>query len=127
MASKKPKSRKNFTQDGGFLAKAHLQGVRVSPQRARLVADLIRGKEIGEAVRILSFCNKKTAPILKRLVLSAVANAQEQGVDVDELKISRIWVNEAQRIKRFMPRAQGRATPIIKRFSSITVHLDEVM
>lgn len=127
MATKKPKSRKSFRQDGGYLSKAYLHGVRVSPQRARLVADLIRGKDVEEAIRILNFTPKKSAPILKRLVLSAVANAKEQGVNVDELMISRIWVNEAPRLKRFMPRAQGRATPIIKRFSSITVHLDEVM
>lgn len=127
MANKKPLSRRNFRQDGGYLAKAFLRGVRVSPQRARLVADLIRGKEVGEAIRILNFCDKKSAPMLKRLVLSAVSNAKELGVNVDELMISRIWVNEAPRMKRFMPRAQGRATPIIKRFSSITVHLDEVM
>lgn len=127
MANKKPKSRRQFRQDGGFLSHAHLRGVKISPQRARLVADLVRGKEVVEALRILSFCDKKTAPMLKRLVISAVANAKEKGVDVDNLMISRIWVNEAARMKRSMPRAQGRATPIIKRFSSITVHLDEVM
>ena len=57
--------------------------------------------------------------------MSAVANAKQTGADVDDLVISRIWVNEGSRLKRSMPRAQGRATPIIKRFSSITVHLDE--
>jgi large subunit ribosomal protein L22 len=125
MSQKKPANRKNFRQDGGWLSKAHLSQVRVSPQRARLVADLIRGKEVSEALRILDFCEKKTAPLLKRLIMSAVSNAKQFGADVDELVISRIWVNEGQRLKRSMPRAQGRATPIIKRFSSITVHLDE--
>jgi large subunit ribosomal protein L22 len=127
MATRKPISRRKFRQDGGYLSAAHLRGVKVSPQRARLVADLVRGKHVTEALRILSFSKQKTAPMLKRLVVSAVANAREKGVDVDNLMISRIWVNEAARMKRFMPRAQGRATPIIKRFSSITVHLDEVM
>jgi len=125
MSVKKPKSRKNFSQDGGWLSKAHLEQVRVSPQKARLVADLVRGKEVSEAIRILDFCEKKTAPMIKRLVMSAVSNAQATGADVDGLVISRIWVNEGSRLKRSMPRAQGRATPIIKRFSSITVHLDE--
>jgi large subunit ribosomal protein L22 len=127
MSVKKSKSRKDFAQDGGWLSKAHLENVRVSPQRARLVADLVRGKEVSEAIRILDFCEKKTAPMIKRLVMSAVANAQQTGADVNELVISRIWVNEGTRLKRSMPRAQGRATPIIKRFSSITVHLDEAL
>ena len=125
MSAKRPASKKNFRQDGGWLTKAHLENVRVSPQRARLVANLVRGKEISEAIRILDFCEKKTAPMIKRLVMSAVANAKQTGADVDDLVISRIWVNEGSRLKRSMPRAQGRATPIIKRFSSITVHLDE--
>jgi len=127
MSVKKPKSRSKFRQDGGWLSKAHLQQVRVSPQRARLVADLVRNKKVSEAIRILDFCEKKTAPMIKRLVMSAVANAKLVGADVDELVISRIWVNEGSRLKRSMPRAQGRATPIIKRFSSITVHLDEAV
>ncbi len=127
MATKKPKSRSKFRQDGGFLSMAKVSQVRLSPQRARLVADLVRGKEVSEALRILSFCDKKSAPVLKRLLLSAVSNAKQQSVNVDELMISRIWVDQGVSLKRFMPRAQGRATPIIKRFSSITIHLDEVM
>ena len=65
MSAKRPASKKNFRQDGGWLTKAHLENVRVSPQRARLVANLVRGKEISEAIRILDFCEKKTSPMIK--------------------------------------------------------------
>ena len=111
----------------GYISKAKLSNVRVSPRRARLVVDLIRGKKVGEAINALEFANKKTAPVLKKLILSAVANAKDLSkVDVDELFVKRAWVDEGRTLKRFMPRAQGRATPIRKRHSHITVVLDEV-
>lgn len=120
MAKKKPETE-------GYISKAILRETRVSPRKARLVVDLVRGQDVNAALDILSNCDKKTAPLLKKLLLSAVANAEHTSkVDVDELFVKRIWVSEGKTIHRFMPRAQGRATPIRKRHSTITVMLDEV-
>jgi large subunit ribosomal protein L22 len=114
------------SQNEGYVAKAVLSHVRVSPQKARLVIDLVRGKPVGIAIDLLTSSTKKTAPILKKLILSAAANAKDkQNIDVDELVVKRIWVNEGRKLKRFIPRAHGRAAPIIKRSSTITVLLDE--
>jgi len=111
----------------GFISKASLREVKVSPRKARLVVDLVRGKNVNVALDVLENCDKKTAPMLKKLLLSAVANAEKSsGVDIDELIVKRIWVSEGKKLYRSIPRAQGRATPIRKRYSSITLHLDEV-
>ena len=111
----------------GFISKATLSNVRVSPRRARLVVDLVRGKPVGQALEELKMCDKKTGPLLHKLILSAVANAkQKEKIDVDELVVKRAFVNEGKTLNRWMPRAQGRATPIRKRHSSITVLLDEL-
>lgn len=111
----------------GSVSKAILRNVRVSPRKARLVVDMIRGNRVEVALDVLQNCDKKTAPIMKKLLLSAVANAgKNSGVDVDELYIKRAWVDEGRKLMRMMPRAQGRATPIRKRSSTITVVLDEV-
>lgn len=126
MATKKKQIDKVLPSDEGKLGSAVLRNVKVSPQKARLVVNEIRGKKLGTAVDLLSFSDKKTAPLLKKLLLSAAANARTQfNVDVDELYVKRAWVTDGRRLKRFMPRAQGRATPIIKRHSTITVVLDE--
>ena len=110
----------------GYISKAVLSNFRVSPQKARLVVDLIRGQSVERALDVLSCCDKKTAPVIKKLVRSAAASAKTgSGVDVDDLIVKRIWVDAGKTIKRFMPRAHGRATPIRKRHSSITVLLDE--
>jgi large subunit ribosomal protein L22 len=110
----------------GYISKAKLSDVRVSPRKARLVVSLIRGRQVDTALDILGNCDKKTAPLVKKLLLSAVANAERSSdVDVDELFIKSIWVSEGKRLYRSMPRAQGRATPIRKRFSTITLFLDE--
>ena len=115
------------TEVAGYISKASLQHTRVSPRKARLVVDMIRGKQIEQALDILSNCDKKTAPLLKKLLLSAVANAgQSSGVNVDELYIKSAWVDAGRTIHRVMPRARGSASPIRKRHSSITVLLDEV-
>lgn len=112
--------------DTGYISRAVLTNARVSPRKARLVADLIRGKAVGQALEELAYCDKKTAPLVKKLVLSAVANAQEQSdVDVDDLVVKKILVNEGTKLKRWLPRAHGRATPLIKRNSTILVELDE--
>ncbi|MFN8390894.1 MAG: 50S ribosomal protein L22 [Bdellovibrionota bacterium] len=114
------------SEAAGYISKAKLSDVRVSPRKARLVVDMIRGRQVDTALDILGNCDKKTAPLVKKLLLSAVANAEKSDVDVDELFVKTIWVSEGKRLYRSMPRAQGRATPIRKRYSTITLFLDEV-
>jgi len=100
--------------------------IRVSPRKARLVTDLVRGKKVGEALNVLAFTHKAFAKTLTKLINSAVANAQQnKQMDVDTLMVKRISVDGGPTLKRFMPRAQGRATMIRKRTSHITVILDE--
>jgi len=102
--------------------RAKLSDARLSPQKARLVADQVRGLQVEKALNILNFSPKKAAVILKKLLMSAVANAEHnQGLDIDSLTIARIFVDEAPRFKRFMPRAKGRANRIVKRNCHITV------
>ena len=89
---------------------AKLKGAKMSAQKARLVADQIRGKEVGEALDILNFSTKKGAHLVRKLLESAIANAEHnEGADVDELKISTIMVDEGLTMKRIKPRAKGRA------------------
>ena len=105
---------------------AVLRGARLSAQKARLVADTIRGKKIGEALNILSFSNKKGADIIKKVLESAIANAEHNdGADVDELKVSTVFVDEGMSMKRILPRAKGRADRIVKRTCHITVKVSE--
>ncbi len=108
-------------------AKATLKFVRTSPRKARLVANLIREKNISKALNILHFTNKLAARIIEKLLKSAIANAQEnQKVDdVDSLVITTITVNEGPTWKRNMPRARGMADTIFKRTSHITIVLKE--
>lgn len=101
---------------------AKLSGARISAQKARLVADQIRGKKVGEALNLLAFSSKKAAEIMKKVLESAVANAEHnEGADVDDLKVSTVFVNEGRSLKRIMPRAKGRADRIVKRSCHITV------
>jgi large subunit ribosomal protein L22 len=101
---------------------AKLRGALTSAQKARLVANQIRGKGVEEALDILNFSNKKAAPIIKKVLESAIANAEHnEGADVDELKVSTIFVDEAVTLKRIKPRAKGRADRILKRTCHITV------
>ena len=117
---------KQAKQQEGYISKAILRNCRVAPRKARLVIDLIRGKQVEVALDLLTCCDKKTAPIFRKLLLSAVANASQQSdVDVDELVVQSAWVDEGKTIKRFPPRAQGRAAPIRKRNSHVTIILDE--
>ncbi len=111
--------------DDGFVSKAVLKNMRVSPRKARLVADLVRGKDVSDAIDCLEFMKKKTAPPLRKLLISAVSNARDSGVDIDELYVKRVLVDEGRKFSRWLPRAQGRATPLKKRSSNITVLLDE--
>jgi large subunit ribosomal protein L22 len=100
--------------------------VRVSPRKARLVTELIKGKKVQEALNILTFTKKASAKTLTKLINSAVANAQQNNqMDVDTLMVKRISVDGGPTLKRYLPRAMGRATKISKRTSHITVVLDE--
>jgi len=106
--------------------KAKLRFVRVGPRKAQLVADLIRGKGSEEALNILTFTKKAAAKIVIKLLKSAIANAaQKKNVDVDRLYVKKIAVDQGPTLKRFQPRALGRATTIRKRTSHITIVLDE--
>jgi large subunit ribosomal protein L22 len=105
---------------------AKLKGARMSAQKARLVADQIRGKSVESALEILQFSTKKGADIIKKVLESAIANAEHNdGADVDELKVSTIVVDEGMTMKRIKPRAKGRADRIFKRSCHITVKVAE--
>ena len=105
---------------------AKLKGARIAAQKARLVADEIRGESVESALEVLQFSKKKAAAILKKIVESAVANAEHNdGLDVDELKISAVYVDEGMTMKRIRPRAKGRADRILKRSCHITVKVKE--
>lgn len=106
--------------------RARLRFVRLSPRKARLVADLIRGKGSEEALNILSFTKKAAAQVILKLLKSAIANAtQKKTTDIDRLYIKKITVDQGPTWKRYTPRAMGRATMIRKRTSHITIVLDE--
>ncbi len=107
-------------------AKAVGKYIRISPQKARLVADVVRGMGVDQAVTTLRFMPKKSAGILRKVIESAIANAtQDDQIDVDNLYVKTILIDGGPSLKRIRPRAMGRATGIIKRTSHITVILDE--
>lgn len=100
--------------------------IRISPRKVRLIMDEIRGKKVEDALNMLSFSPQKGGRILIKLINSAVANAQQNsGTDVDKLYIHKIFADEGPTLKRFSPRAQGRATRILKRTCHLTVILNE--
>lgn len=107
--------------------KASATHIRISPRKVRMVVDTVRGKSVSQALSILGFTRKKAALPVQKLLKSAVANAVENdGIsDADMLMIDRITVDEGPTLKRFMPRARGRATPIRKRTSHIRIVLRE--
>lgn len=110
-------------------ATATLRYLKASPQKVRLVADLVRGKKVNEAISILRFTKKTCAKDLEKLVRSAAANAEnkEANLDTDDLVVSKIYVNEGPREKRVQPAPMGRAYRIQKRQAHVTVHVsDEV-
>lgn len=103
---------------------AKLKYARISPQKCRLVADVVRGQSVSKALQTLNLMPKKSAGIVKKVLESAVANAEHNhGADIDELKISVIYVDEAPSFRRYQPRAKGRSSRIIKRNSHITVQV----
>ncbi len=96
--------------------------LRISPQKARLVVDQVRGKPVADALDILNFSTRKGAILVRKVLESAIANAENnEGADIDELRISEAYVNEGMTMKRIRPRAKGRADRIFKRSSHITV------
>jgi len=103
---------------------ARLRYARISPQKCRLVADMIRGKSVGAALQTLQYTPKKAAHMVRKVLESAIANAEHNhGADIDELKVSLVMVDEAPTLKRFRARAKGRGNRIIKRNSHITVQV----
>ncbi|WP_411743299.1 50S ribosomal protein L22 [Reinekea sp.] len=105
---------------------AVMRGARLSAQKGRLIADLIRGKSVADALDILTFSPKKGADLVKKVLESAVANAEHNnGADVDELNVSTVFVDEGMTMKRIRPRAKGRADRILKRSCHITVKVAE--
>jgi large subunit ribosomal protein L22 len=108
-------------------AQATAKFIRVSPQKARLVADLIRGKKAGEAINILRFTKKRVSGQIEKVLRSAIANAEQKSetVDVDRLVVSRAYVNEGPRMKRTRPAPMGRAYRYQRRLSHITVAVSE--
>ena len=105
---------------------ATLRFARISPQKTRLVADQIRGKSVDKALDILKFSNKKSASIIKKVLESAIANAEHNaGVDVDVLEVSEVFIDQGPTLKRLRPRARGRADRLLKPTSHITVTVAE--
>lgn len=105
---------------------ATLRFARLSPQKGRLVADQIRGLPVDKALEILTFSPKKGAVMMKKVLESAIANAEHnEGADVDELCVKRVFVDQGPTMKRIRPRAKGRANRILKRTSHITVAVGE--
>ena len=105
---------------------ASAKRLRISAQKVRLVADQIRGKPVADALDLLSFSNKKASVLMRKALESVVANAENnEGADIDDLRISEVYVNEGMTMKRIRPRAKGRADRIFKRSSHITVTVSD--
>jgi len=105
---------------------ATLKQAHISAQKARLVADQVRGLPVEKALNVLMFSPKKAAVMVRKVLESAIANAEHnEGADIDELKVSAIYVDEARTLKRFRARAKGRGTRILKRNSHITVKVGD--
>ncbi|ATD31355.1 50S ribosomal protein L22 [Macrococcoides bohemicum] len=103
-------------------AKAVARTIRIAPRKVRLVLDLIRGKEVAEAIAILKLTNKASSPVVEKLLMSALANAEHNyDMNIDTLIVKEAYANEGPTLKRFRPRAQGRASAINKRTSHITI------
>ena len=106
---------------------ARLSYARISPQKVRLVADQIRGLPVEQAIHLLTFSNKKAADIIKKVLESAIANAEHNdGADIDDLKVQVISIDEGSRMKRFRQRARGRINRILKRSSHINITVAEI-
>ena len=108
-------------------AKAIAKRIRISAQKVRRVADLVRGKPVADALDLLSFEAQQPAALVKKVLESAIANAENnEGADVDDLKVTEIFVNEGMTMKRIKPRAKGRADRILKRSCHISVTVTDI-
>ena len=108
-------------------SRAVLKNLRIAPRKVRLVVNLVKGKPVQYALDLLKVTNKRAAPVVAKMIQSAVANAtSKQSVDVDRLVVSEGFVNGGSSLKRWLPRAQGRATPLQKRTSHVTIKLKEI-
>ena len=125
--SERAQQRALFVRSGDNLAKAEARYVRVSAQKVRLVIDMIRGHQAGEALQILGAVNKRIAPAVEKVLRSAIANAENksQDVDVDRLFIAEAYVNDGPRVKRIRPAPMGRAYRYQRRMAHIVVKLGE--
>ncbi len=110
-----------------MLSKASARFSRISPRKARMIADLVRGRDAAEAIQLLQFTEKAGAPVIRKIIESAVANARQGGADVDVLFVSKATVDQAPNKfnRRWRPRAMGRATRVTKGVSHIVIELDE--
>ncbi len=104
--------------------KAVLKNYRQSPRKVRLIADLVRGKDVKKALQTLAFVNKRASDPFAKLIKSAVANARQAGAQIENLVVKSVQVNKGTVLKRYMPRARGSAAQILKRNSHITIELD---
>ena len=103
-----------------------LRYARISPQKTRLIIDMIRGSDVLQAMKLVQFLPQKAAKIVRKILDSAVANAENNfGLDIDDLKVTKAFVNEAPTLKRFRARARGRGTRILKRNSHITIEISD--
>lgn len=108
-------------------SRAVLRNLRIAPRKVRLVVNLVKGKPVQYALDLLKNTNKRSAPIVAKMIESAIANAtQKSTVDVDRLIVAEGFVDGGSSLKRWLPRAQGRATPIQKRTSHVTIKLKEI-
>ena len=106
--------------------RASTRHIRIAPQKARLVVDLIRGKRVEEAIGVLEFNSRRASRVIAKTLKAAIANAEAtQNVDVDALYVKAAFVDSGSTQKRFLPRAHGRATRIVKRSSHVTIIVDE--
>lgn len=121
------KQRQQIRSEQGSLpeVRARLKFLRMSPRKARLVADLIRGLPVENARQQLEFSARAVATPMLKLLDSAIANARQEGLNEDSLLVDRIWVDAGATLNRFMPRAMGRVSPINKRTSHITIVVKE--
>lgn len=108
------------------MVKAFLKNYRQSPRKVRLITDLIKGKKVSRALTILDNTNKRSSPVIKKLINSALSSAKQQNLKEEELIVKNITVDEGQTLKRIRPRAQGRAYSINKRTSRVFVELAEI-
>jgi large subunit ribosomal protein L22 len=105
--------------------RAQAKYIRIAPRKVQVIVPAIKGRKVEEAISLLQFMPKKGARILNKVLHSAVANAEQNKVDIDTLVVKTVLVDSGPTLKRFMPRAMGRANPILKRTSHITVLLEE--